>query len=76
MTIPLAVFTVVVTWCISLVAVLPLVIERGSHDSPLDYVAAPKRIRWKKLLVVNTLLALLLTAAIALIIKTGIVPVR
>ena len=76
MTLPWAIFTLVNSWFICLFIVLPLSVERGRHDSSLDYEAAPKKIRWKKILLLNTLVACVLTAAIALVIKTGIVPVK
>ena len=76
MTLPMAIFTFLTSWCITLFAVLPLGIERGQHDAEMEYKAAPKRIRWKRIALINTLLALAVTALLALVIKTGIVPVR
>ncbi|MFW0776619.1 MAG: DUF1467 family protein [Rickettsiales bacterium] len=70
------IFIFINTWFISVFAVFPLCIKRGAHDSALDYEAAPKKIYWKKMLLLNTLIACLLTAVIALVIKTGIVPVK
>lgn len=72
----MAVFTFVNAWCITLFAVLPLCIERGEHDSQMEYKAAPRRVHWRRIVRINTVVALLVTAALALIIKTGIVPVK
>ncbi len=40
------------------------------------YAAAPKTIHWKKAIIITTILALIVTLALALIIKSGIVPVK
>ena len=76
MTLSMAIFVFINAWWISLFMVLPASIERGERDSQLEYAAAPKRIKWKRILVVTTLLALFFTAALALLIKSGIIPLR
>lgn len=76
MSIWMALFTFINAWCITLFAVLPTSIEHGPHDSAMDYEAAPKRINWRRIIRINTIVALLVTAALALVIKTGIVPLK
>jgi predicted secreted protein len=76
MSLSMAIFTFLNAWWVSLFMVLPLSIERGERDSELEYVAAPRRIHWRRILTLTTLLALFFTAALALLIKSGIIPVR
>jgi predicted secreted protein len=76
MSIAMAIFTFLNVWCITLFATLPMYIIRGRHENPTEYEAAPKHIYWRRLFITNSCIALGLTATIALIIKTGIVPVR
>jgi predicted secreted protein len=76
MSLSMTIFTFLNAWWISLFMVLPLSIERGERSSELEYAAAPKRIHWRRIMVVTTLLAVFFTAALALLIKSGIIPVR
>jgi hypothetical protein len=41
-----------------------------------DYAAAPKKIYWKKVVTIAAILAIIITAVLALVIKSGIVPVK
>lgn len=75
MSISFAVFTFINAWWVSLFVVLPWSIERGENNT-IEYAAAPKRIRWRRVAVATTLLAIFFTAALALVIKSGIIPVR
>lgn len=76
MSISLAFFTFLNAWCVSLFLAFPFSIEMGEKAEGIDYVAAPKRIRWKKLLLIATAIAVAFTLTLALIIKSGIVSVR
>jgi predicted secreted protein len=76
MTVSMAIFTYINVWCIALFLALPFCIERGPAESSRDYIGAPKRIAWKKIVVIDTIMSLVITATIALVIKTGIVPVH
>lgn len=76
MSVSMAIFTFINVWCVTLFLALPFGIETGPRDNTSEYEAAPRRIDWKKIVVIDTLLSLVITAAIAIIIKTGIVPVR
>lgn len=40
------------------------------------YIAAPQTIYWKKAIIIAMILALIVTLALALVIKSGIVPVK
>lgn len=71
MTWPMAIFTYVNLWWVSLFFAWPFSIEAGTPEeaaSNQGYAAAPKRIFWKKLLVLASLLSTLFTAVIAVII--------
>ena len=76
MSILMAIFTFVNVWCITLFATLPMGIARGTHETALEYESAPKKIYWRRIAIINTLVALVVTAIIAIIIKTGIIPVK
>lgn len=76
MSFAMAVFTFVNVWCVTLFIALPMWIVRGTHSRPEEYQASPKQIYWRKIAVTNSIIALVATAAIALVIETGIVPVK
>ncbi len=79
MSFAMAIFTFINAWCISLFFVLPGAVvanEDTGVDDPLHYAAAPKKIRWRRVLLLTTLWALLITTALALVIKSGIIPIR
>lgn len=72
----MAIFTFINAWWISLFFMLPFSIEAPGKQEGIGYAAAPKKIRWKRLLVGATIVAFFVTVALALTIKTGIVPVK
>ena len=76
MSLLMAVFTFLNVWWITLFATLPMCIERGTTDSSLDYQAAPKKIHWRRIVKINTLIAFVATLLLALTIESGIVPVK
>ena len=76
MSVSMAIFTFINVWCVTLFVALPLGIIRSTPQTSLEYAAAPKKIHWRKIFRINTLVAAIVTALIALIIKTGIIPVR
>jgi len=47
--------------------------KKGSY---YDYAAAPKKIYWKKVVIIAAILAIIITVGLALVIKSGIVPVK
>ncbi len=72
----MAFFTFLNAWWITLFVTVPMCIETGSKDSELEYDAAPRRIHWRKILWLNSLIAAFATLALALVIESGIVQVR
>jgi predicted secreted protein len=75
MSISMAVFTFINTWWIMLFFVFPFHVRPVEEHTQLEYAAAPKSIRWKRMLVIDTVLSLIVTAALALLISSGIFPV-
>jgi predicted secreted protein len=71
----MAVFTFLTVWWVVLFAVLPFAIERGEATG-IEYAGAPKHVYWRKIMIVTTLLAALITACIAFVIHSGIMPLR
>jgi predicted secreted protein len=74
----MAIFTFLNAWWITLFVTVPLCIERPRENpaDPLVYPAAPTRIHWRRLVRLNTVVAVVATAMLALVINSGIVPVR
>ncbi len=75
MSISMAVFTFINGWCLALFLMLPFSIEAPGKQEGIGYAGAPKKIRWKRLLWGTTIIAVLLTVTLALVIKSGILPV-
>ena len=76
MTVSFALFTFVNAWWILLFAVLPFYTVPSQNPTSLEYPAAPKKMPWKKVLLANTLLSAAVTALIALIMASGLIPMR
>ena len=76
MTLSFALFTYINVWWITLFFVLPFGVRRDAAQSPLDYAVAPKAHKWKKLLIINSLISLGLTALIAGMIHAGVVSLK
>lgn len=80
MTLPFAFFTFLNAFWIMVFIAIPFCVKYAdeSENIPANekYAAAPKSINWKKLILTATILALLVTFALALIIKSGIVHVK
>ena len=74
----MAIFVFLNAWWVVLFITLPLGIEPASKNPEpgMEYIAAPRRIHWRKIFIWNTALALGCTALLALVIESGIVPVR
>jgi predicted secreted protein len=73
MSITMGFFVFLNAWWVMLFVSLPLGIEKADGSAVLDYAAAPKKIRWKKIFLVNTALAFCFTVALALIIHSGMI---
>ena len=72
----MALFPFLNAWWITLFITVPMCIETGGKESSLDYDAAPKRIHWRKILWLSSLIAAGATLLLALVIESGIVQVR
>lgn len=74
-----AFFTFLNAWWIMLFVAIPFSTqyEEITEKQALEgYRAAPKAIYWKKAAIIATILAVLCTITLALVIKSGIVPVK
>jgi len=76
MTLPMAILTFLNVWWITLFFVLALSAKPETSASPLDYAAAPRAIRWKKKLWLNTGVSVVITLMIALVIKSGMITLK
>jgi predicted secreted protein len=81
MTVSFAFFTFLNAFWIMAFIAIPFSIkyeEKPEGEKPAieGYAAAPKTIYWKKAIIIAIILALLVTLVLALIIKSGIVPVK
>lgn len=72
----MATFTFINAWWISVFLVLPFSIETPERPGDNTTPAAPRRIYWKRIVIGATILAFFFTLTLALVIKSGIVPVR
>lgn len=76
MTLSMAIFTFINAWWISVFLMLPFSIETPEKADEHTTPAAPKKIHWKRIVTGATLLAFFFTLTLALVIKSGIVPVK
>lgn len=76
MTVSFFLFTLLNVWFVTLFLVVPFFVQNEDKPADMDYVAAPKAQRWKKTLLVNTLVAFIATGGIALMIHFDVVPLR
>jgi len=74
MSVSMALFTFLNAWWVMLFFTLPFGIEPSGEGA--SNPAAPKQPQWKKKLIITTILAAFVTLALALIIKSGIIPLR
>ena len=72
----MAVFTFINVWWLMLFFVIPFGVRTSDNPSPVEYAAAPQPHRWKKMVIINTLISLTVTMVIALVIKSSIVPLH
>jgi len=75
MSVSMAIFTFLNAWFITLFFVLPFYIRPADKPAPQEYAAAPKAVRWKRALFINTMLSILATGALALLIHSHLVDV-
>ncbi len=76
MSLTFAIFTFLNAWAVALFLAFPFSIEMPEKQEGMDYVAAPKKIHWKKMAIIATVIAATFTLTLAIVIKSGIVPVR
>jgi len=76
MTLSTALFTFINVWCLTLFFVFAFSVKPENKTSPLDYVAAPKSLAWKKIVLLNTAISFGITLIIALVIKCRLIPLH
>jgi predicted secreted protein len=74
MSLSMAIFTFINAWWILLFAVVPCFVKPAQSKDKNDYAAAPAPVPWKRILVIDTLLALLVTLVLAMVIASGFFP--
>ena len=62
-------------WFVTLFAVLPFFIQ-DERAKDMEYAAAPKPVRWRRALWINSLVSAGVTAALVLLVNSGWVDVR
>ncbi len=75
MSVSFAIFTFINVWWVTLFFVLPFGV-RADADKGVGYVAAPKARRWKKVVLINSLVSVVVTAIIAVMIANGAVSLK
>ena len=70
----MAFFTFLNAWWISLFLVVPFFVKSAENPAAHEYKASPQPVPWKKVLLVDTLVALAATVLLALIIGSGYFP--
>lgn len=76
MSLSMAFFTFLNAWFVMLFFVVPFFVKPAQTRSEVEYAAAPQALKWKKLLICNTLASLVVTAVLALIIHSHIFVIR
>lgn len=64
MSLSMTLFTFINTWFITLFFVLPFFVRPEEQRTSEGYAAAPKAIRWKKALLYNSAVSILVTAGL------------
>ena len=72
MSLSFAAFTFLNVWWVMLFFVLPFHARPNDTPSQLNYAAAPKTPRWKRVVKINTVISLAVTVLLALIINSHI----
>ena len=76
MSLSMGFFTFFNAWFLMLFFVSPFFVRPATERNALDYAAAPQAMKWKKLLLVNTLVSIVVTLLLALVINSGIFEMR
>lgn len=64
------------SWFVMLFFVSPFFVRPATERGKLDYAAAPQAMQWKKLLLANTLVSIVVTVLLVLLINSGWFDVR
>ena len=76
MTLSLGIFTFINVWWVTLFFVLPFGVTMSTTENALDYAAAPKAHKWKKLFLINSIISLVVTLCLAFMIHNGVVSLK
>ena len=69
-------FTFLNAWFLMFFFVLPFFVHPAKEHTAVEYAAAPQPLRWKKLLLTNTLVSIVATLVMALIIHSHLFVMR
>jgi predicted secreted protein len=75
MSLSLGVFVFINAWCLTLFMVVPFFTTSEEKEGS-NYVAAPKALKWRRVIVANSLVALVATLAVMGVIESGLLPMR
>lgn len=76
MSISMALFTYLNAWFVSLFFTLPFFARTPRNSEGLGYAAAPETPAWRRVLTINSLLALMLTGVLAIVMSSGLISLR
>jgi predicted secreted protein len=76
MSLSMGIFTFVNAWFLMLFFTMPFFVRPALERSKVEYAAAPQALRWKKMLITNTVVSLVVTVLLALVMYSGWIPVR
>ncbi|NBO19208.1 MAG: DUF1467 family protein [Proteobacteria bacterium] len=76
MSLSLGIFTFINAWCVTLFFVMPFFVVRDETAADSDYAAAPKTPKWRRVVLVNSLVALVVTLIVAGVIESGWLSMR
>lgn len=72
----MALFTFVNAWWVMLFVALPFATEKNEGSGGIEYAAAPRRVYWRKALIIATVLSFLVTGLLAAVIASQLIPLR
>lgn len=76
MSLSLDFFTFLNCWFLSLFMVVPFFVKPDEQRNRVDYVAAPKSLPWKKLLITNTLVSFVMAVVVAMVVRSNLFVMR
>lgn len=72
----LVIFTLLNVWWVMLFFMLPFAVDNSSPREAHHYAAAPRRVRWKRTLLLNTVLSVAVTGLLAWMIHARVIPMH